>query len=59
MPAGKAFWRFFSSARVLAWKRGPDCVKPGREYTFSFFLRHVGALNGTEGIAYREASTPL
>ena len=26
--AGKAFWRDFSRARVLAWKRGPDCVNP-------------------------------
>jgi hypothetical protein len=23
---GKAFKRIFSRARVLAWKRGPDCV---------------------------------
>lgn len=39
MPEGKAFWRFFSRARVLAWKRGPDWVKPGHASESQRLLR--------------------
>jgi hypothetical protein len=43
---GKALWRAFSRARVLAWKRGPDWVYPDIEIRTCKFIRGKRVIEG-------------